>query len=202
MIGIGAFKMAHPGWLTLSPVVSSGLGSRTQHPVVVKRPFFRVPIQAVAATATASIKITRYSSADELENVLKESKGMYWAKSLLDYTYDYIDHHISTSSTPPPFEIPRVCFVDAGVALGYGQRTATASAGSRPGAKLADPTGGTVSAVYLLEEHITFGDNKEFTHDFRKFDIANRPSNFDSPVRVSHTQHSFTWMTRFLHQVR
>ncbi|KAG1767514.1 hypothetical protein EDD22DRAFT_844471 [Suillus occidentalis] len=29
MIGIGAFKTAHPGWLTLSPIVSSGLGSHS-----------------------------------------------------------------------------------------------------------------------------------------------------------------------------
>ncbi|KAG1887343.1 hypothetical protein F4604DRAFT_1675320 [Suillus subluteus] len=193
MIGIGAFKTAHPGWLTLSPVVSSGLGSRTQHPVVVKWPFFRVPIQAVAATATASIKIMRYSSVDKLKNVLKESKVMYWAKSLLNYTYDYIDHHISTSSTPPPFEIPRVRFVDAGVALGYGQRTATASAGSRPGAKLADTTGGTVSAVYLLEERITFGDNEEFTKFIHNMDCV--PSldadeyGYDLAVFLMFTQH-------------
>ncbi|KAG1876491.1 hypothetical protein DFJ58DRAFT_865615 [Suillus subalutaceus] len=171
MIGIGAFKTAHPGWLTLSPVVSSGLGSRTQHPVVVKRPFFRVPIQAVATTATASIKITRYSSADELKNVLKESNVMYWAKSLLDYTYDYIDHHISTSSTPPPFEIPRVRFIDAGVALGYGQRTATASAGSRPGAKQADTTGGTVSAIYLLEERISLVITRSLPNEYG-YDLA------------------------------
>jgi hypothetical protein len=36
MIWIGTFKTAHPGWLTLSPIVSSGLGSRSQHGVVVK----------------------------------------------------------------------------------------------------------------------------------------------------------------------
>ncbi|KAG1847778.1 hypothetical protein C8R48DRAFT_779121 [Suillus tomentosus] len=56
MIGISAFKTAHPGWLTLSPIVPSGLGSRSQHPVVIKRPFFRAPsTQATAATATLKI---------------------------------------------------------------------------------------------------------------------------------------------------
>ncbi|KAG1851897.1 hypothetical protein F4604DRAFT_1686725 [Suillus subluteus] len=107
MIGIGAFKTAHPG----------------------------APIQAVTATATVSLKITCYSSADELKNVLKESK-------------------VITSLIPLPFNIPRVHFVNASVALGYGQRTATASTGSKPGAK----PGGTVSAIYLLEEHITFDE--------------------------------------------
>ncbi|KAG1830675.1 hypothetical protein F4604DRAFT_1695416 [Suillus subluteus] len=161
MIGIGAFKTAHPG----------------------------APIQAVAATATASLKITCYSSADELKNVLKESKVMYWAKSLLDYTYNYIDHHISTSSIPPPFDIPRVRFIDAGVALGYGQHTATTSTGSKPGAK----PGGTVSAVYLLEEHITFGDNEEFTKFIHNMDCV--PSldadeyGYDLAVFLTFTQH-------------
>ncbi|KAG1811330.1 hypothetical protein EV424DRAFT_1542551 [Suillus variegatus] len=112
IIGIGAFKTAHPGWLTLSPIVSSSLGSRSQHGVIV-----------------------RYSTVDKLKHVLKESIVMYWAKSLLNYTYDYIDHHISTSPTPPPFEIPRVRFVDAGVALGYGQRSASSKPGDKSNTK-------------------------------------------------------------------
>ncbi|KAG1852800.1 hypothetical protein DFJ58DRAFT_402804, partial [Suillus subalutaceus] len=185
MIGIGAFKTAHPGWLTLSPIVSSGLGSRSQHDVVVKRPFYRVPPTSQAA---ASLKIVRYSSVDELKHVLKESIVMYWAKSLLNYTYDYIDHHISTSPTPPPFEIPRVRFVDAGVALGYGQR----SASSKPGDK-SNTKAGTVSAVYLLEERIVFDDNQEFTKFIHNMDYV--PSldedqyGYDLAVFLAFTQH-------------
>lgn len=185
MIGIGAFKTAHPGWLTLSPIVSSGLGSRSQHGVVVKRPFYRVPPTSQAAT---SLKIVRYSSVDELKHVLKESIVMYWAKSLLNYTYDYIDHHISTSPTPPPFEIPRVRFVDAGVALGYGQR----SASSKPGDK-SNTKAGTVSAVYLLEERIVFDDNQEFTKFIHNMDYV--PSldedqyGYDLAVFLAFTQH-------------
>ncbi|KAG1890317.1 hypothetical protein F4604DRAFT_1914864 [Suillus subluteus] len=149
MIGTGAFKTAHPGWLTLSPVVSSGLGSRTQHAVIVC-----------------------YSSADKLKHVLKESKVMYWAKSLLDYTYDYIDHHISTSSTPPPFEIP-----------------CPAQYGRKPG----DTKAGTVSAVYLLEEHILFDDNKVFTKFIHNMDCV--PSlnedeyGYNLAVFLAFTQH-------------
>jgi hypothetical protein len=164
MIGIGAFKTAHPEWLTLSPIVPSSLGSWSQHPVVVKRPFSRAPsTQATAATAT--LKIVQYSSADELKHVLKESKVMYWAKSLLDYTYNYIDHHIGISPTPLPFEIPHVCFVDAGVALGYGQRNAS----SKPGDK---SKAGVVSAVFLLEEPILFDDNEEFTKFIHNMDCV------------------------------
>lgn len=187
MIGIGAFKTAHPGWLTLSPIVPSGLGSRSQHPVVVKRPFFRPPsTQATAATAT--LKIVRYSSADELKHVLKESKVMYWAKSLLDYTYDYIDHHIGISPTPPPFEIPRVRFVDAGVALGYGQRNAS----SKPGDK-SNTKAGAVSAVFLLEESILFDDKEEFTKFIHNMDcvlsLDEDEYGYDLAVFLAFTQH-------------
>ncbi|KAG2067700.1 hypothetical protein BDR04DRAFT_1026524, partial [Suillus decipiens] len=106
-----------------------------------------------------------YSSVDKLKCVLKESIIKYWAKLLLNYTYDYIDYHISTSPTPPPFEIPHVCFIEAGVALGYGQ----CSASSKPGEK-SNTKAGTVSAVYLLEEHIVFDDNQEFTKFIHNMD--------------------------------
>jgi hypothetical protein len=125
---------------------------------------------------------------DELKHVLKESIVMYWAKSLLNYTYDYIDHHISTSPTPPPFDIPRVRFVDAGVALGYGQR----SASSKPGDK-SNTKAGTVSAVYLLEERIVFDDNQEFTKFIHNMDYV--PSldedqyGYDLAVFLAFTQH-------------
>lgn len=92
---------------------------------------------------------------------------MYWAKSLLDYTYDYIDHHIGTSSMPPPFEIPCVCFVDAGVALGYGQHNANSKKGEK-----SDTKAGTVLAVYLLEEHILFDDNEVFTKFIHNMDCV------------------------------
>ncbi|KAG2156879.1 uncharacterized protein EDB93DRAFT_1078941 [Suillus bovinus] len=186
MIGIGAFKTAHPGWLTLSPIVSSSLGSCSQHDVVVKRPFYRVPPTSQAAAS--SLKIVRYSSVDELKHVLKESIVMYWAKSLLNYTYDYIDHHISTSPTPLPFEIPHVHFVDAGVALGYGQRITS----SKPGEK-SNTKAGTVLAIYLLEEHIVFDDNQEFTNFIHNMDYM--PSldedqyGYDLAIFLTFTQH-------------
>ncbi|KAG2057527.1 hypothetical protein BDR06DRAFT_847880, partial [Suillus hirtellus] len=165
-IGISTFKTAHPGWLTLSPIIPSGLGSRFQHPVVIKQPFFRVP-STQATTTTATLKIVQYSSADELKHVLKESKVMYWAKSLLDYTYDYIDHHIAISPTEPPFEIPCVRFVDTGVTLGYGQRNTS----SKPGDK-SNTKAGAVSAVFLLKEPILFNNKEEFTKFIHNMDCV------------------------------
>lgn len=89
---------------------------------------------------------------------------MYWAKSLLDYTYDYINHHISMSPTPPPFQIPRVHFVDAGVALGFSQCNTCP--------KSADTKAGSVLAVYLLEERILFNDNEVFTKFIHNMDCV------------------------------
>ncbi|KAG1767515.1 hypothetical protein EDD22DRAFT_844472 [Suillus occidentalis] len=99
---------------------------------------------------------------------------MYWAKSLLNYTYDYIDHHISTSPTPPPFEIPHH------------------SASSKPGDK-SNTKAGTVSAVYLLEERIVFDNNQEFIKFIHNMDYV--PSlnedqyGYDLAVFLVFTQH-------------
>ncbi|KAG1869084.1 hypothetical protein C8R48DRAFT_553754, partial [Suillus tomentosus] len=61
----------------------------------------------------------RYALADELQKLLNESNVLYWAKSLLNFTYKYIDHCIDAASSHPSFQIPRVCFVDAGIALAF-----------------------------------------------------------------------------------
>ncbi|KAG2342758.1 hypothetical protein BDR05DRAFT_1000732 [Suillus weaverae] len=41
MLGAGAFKMAHPGWLSLTPLMKSGLGSIAGQAIAVKRPFHK-----------------------------------------------------------------------------------------------------------------------------------------------------------------
>ncbi|KAG2050502.1 hypothetical protein BDR06DRAFT_639561 [Suillus hirtellus] len=117
MIGIGAFKTAHPGWLTLLPLPSSGLGVRMQQVVVVKWPFHRNSSHDAAGCSI--LKISHYTLTDELKQLLKESNVLYWAKALLDFTYEYIYHCINTTLTPPSFQIPHVHFVEAGIALEF-----------------------------------------------------------------------------------
>ncbi|KAG1847777.1 hypothetical protein C8R48DRAFT_779120 [Suillus tomentosus] len=68
---------------------------------------------------------------------------------------------------PPPFEIPRVHFVDAGVALGYGQRNAS----SKPGDK-SNTKAGAVSAVFFLKEPILFDDKEKFTKFIHNMDCV------------------------------
>ncbi|KAG2043748.1 hypothetical protein BDR03DRAFT_850993 [Suillus americanus] len=175
MIGIGAFKTAHPGWLTLSPLPSNGLGVWTQQDVVVKRPFHRNSSHDAAGSST--LKILCYALTDELKQLLKESNVLYWAKALLDFTYEYIDYCINAASTPPSFQIPRVCFVEAGIALAFSHHSSN------------------IQAVYLLEERVTFDPTGDET--FTKF-IHNKdcgPSldedeyGYDLAVFLAFTQH-------------
>lgn len=191
MIGIGAFKTAHPGWLTLSPLSSSGLGSRAQQDVVVKRPFHRPPPHTPGSSI---LKISRYALPDEHEKLLNECNLLYWAKSLLDFTYEYIDHCINAAPTLPSFPIPRVRFVEAGIALAFSRHSSNTQ-GTSEQAPMADIKAGMFSAVYLLEERVTSGTPNDQT--FVKF-IHNKdygPSldedeyGYDLAVFLSFTQH-------------
>ncbi|KAG1785331.1 uncharacterized protein HD556DRAFT_1250036 [Suillus plorans] len=191
MIGIGAFKTAHPGWLTLSPLSSSGLGSRAQQVVVVKRPFHRPPSHAAGSS---TLKISRYALADEHEKLLNESNVLYWAKSLLNFTYEYIDHCVNAAPSPPSFQIPRVRFVDAGIALAFSHHSSNTQATSKQ-APMADVKAGMFSAVYLLEERVTSDtpDDQTFTKFIHNKDYG--PSldedeyGYDLAVFLAFTQH-------------
>ncbi|KAG2029448.1 hypothetical protein BDR03DRAFT_1018380 [Suillus americanus] len=144
-IGIGGFKTANAGWLTLTAPPRTGLGSVTRHKVVVKRPFDKVFPTTVKA---GPYKVGRYSLVDELRKLFIEANVLYWSKSLLKLTYDFIDCSIAFSPEPPPFMVPCVRFVEAGLALCHHQ------GGSKPGVKT-----GSTRAVFLLEELIEGGDD-------------------------------------------
>ncbi|KAG2028798.1 hypothetical protein BDR03DRAFT_1019335 [Suillus americanus] len=103
-------------------------------------------------------KIARYSLAKELSKLFREANVLYWAKSLLKLTYDFIDHCIASSSEPPPFQIPPVCFVEAGLALAHDQ------GGSKPGGKT-----GSTCAVFLLKEFID-SDREDFVKFIHNMD--------------------------------
>ncbi|KAG1847442.1 hypothetical protein C8R48DRAFT_545804, partial [Suillus tomentosus] len=78
--------------------------------------------------------------------LFKEANVLYWARALLTFSYEYIDHCISNSSEPPPFHIPRLRFVEAGLALSHDQ--------VQPGQK-SKSTIRMPRAGYLVEELIT-----------------------------------------------
>ncbi|KAF8444486.1 hypothetical protein L210DRAFT_3393781 [Boletus edulis BED1] len=104
-----------------------------------------------------------FSLGEEANRLHWEANILYWAKVLLKLTYDYIDHCIDNANQPPLFEIPRLCFVDARLLVGF-------SEGPLPnaGASGKQKSGG-FSSVYLAEEVITStgGDDKfvKFIHN-------------------------------------
>ncbi|KAG1760646.1 hypothetical protein EDD22DRAFT_848322 [Suillus occidentalis] len=155
MLGAGGFKTAHPGWLSLTPLVESGLGSIPGQNVAVKRPFHKV----FPSASSFMYKIGRFSSVDEIAKLFKEANVLYWSRSLLQLTYAFIDRCIAASDEPPPFNIPRVRFIDAGLAFSYSQRD---SKPTRAGSKT-----GSTCAGYLVEELIEGGSDAflKFIHN-------------------------------------
>ncbi|KAG1770854.1 hypothetical protein EV702DRAFT_1202184 [Suillus placidus] len=159
MLGAGGFKTAHPGWISLAPLVENGLGSIPGQNVAVKRPFHKV----FPSASSFMYKIGRFSLVDEIAKLFKEANVLHWSHSLLQLTYAFIDRCIASSDDPPPFNIPRVRFVDAGLAFSYSQRD---SKPTRAGSKT-----GSTCAGYLVEELIEGGSDT-----FLKF-IHNMDSN-------------------------
>ncbi|KAG2751397.1 hypothetical protein P692DRAFT_201686544, partial [Suillus brevipes Sb2] len=154
-LGAGGFKTAHPGWLSLTPLVESGLGSIPGQNVAVKRPFHKV----FPSASSFMYKIGRFSSVDEIAKLFKEANVLYWSCSLQQLTYAFIDRCIAASDEPPPFNIPRVRFIDAGLAFSYSQRDSKPTrAGSKTGSKCAG---------YLVEELIEGGSDTflKFIHN-------------------------------------
>ncbi|KAG1741219.1 hypothetical protein EDD22DRAFT_786753 [Suillus occidentalis] len=177
---MGEFKTAHQGWLTLTPPPVSGFGSVAHQEIVVKQLFEQVYPHGVS---TGPFKIGRFSMADELPKLFKEANVLYWASSLLQLTYDFIDCRL-TSSCPPPFAIPRVRFVEAGLALAFVQGPAVAS---KPASKTCP-----IRACYLLEELIVGGDDVflKFIHNMDANPLLDELDyGYDLAVFFSFTQH-------------
>ncbi|KAG1822234.1 hypothetical protein DFJ58DRAFT_618251, partial [Suillus subalutaceus] len=71
--------------------------------------------------ASLDFKIGRFAPKDESAKLFREANVLYWAKALLGLVYDVIDCAVAGASEPVPFDIPRVRFVKAGLALSYYQ---------------------------------------------------------------------------------
>ncbi|KAG1730994.1 hypothetical protein EDB19DRAFT_1912656 [Suillus lakei] len=179
LIGVGGFKTAHSGWLTLMAPPKIGPGSVAHDKIVVKRPYHKV--FATPTTTTGPYKIAHYSLVDELSRLFKEANILYWVKSLLKLTYDFIDRCVASSSEPPPFPIPQVRFVEGGLALAYFQGD------RKPGGET-----GSTCAVFLLEEFIN-SDGEDFVKFIHNMDanplIDYDEYGYDLAVFFSFTQH-------------
>ncbi|KAG6370829.1 hypothetical protein JVT61DRAFT_11041 [Boletus reticuloceps] len=111
IIGVGGFKLAQIAQLMLTPLRPFGLGSQANHEIVIKRPF--VPQD----TPVPKPPYERFTFEDEGKMLYRESNVLYWAHSLMKLTYDFIDHRIHSAPSPPPFDVPRLRFVEAGLVL-------------------------------------------------------------------------------------
>lgn len=182
MLGAGAFKTAHPGWLTLFSPPSSGLGSQTRHDVAVKRAYYKANPPGTSK-ASVKCKIGRYALADEVPKLLKEGNVLYWAWSLLQLTYDFIDRSIISASELPPFKIPQVRFVDAGLAFAFGPL---------PAPKASSSMTSSARAVYLVEELIP-GRNEDFLKYVHNMDsnplLDESDDGYDLALFFTFTQH-------------
>jgi hypothetical protein len=102
----------------------------------------------------------RPSLGEESKRLYHEANVLYWAKALFKMTYNYVDRAVQDVDKPPPFEIPCLHFVDAGLLLAYAKHP-NAPSGPFSGKWKA----GMLSSVYLTEEVISTSG----THDFVKF---------------------------------
>lgn len=103
-------------------------------------------------------------------------------------TYNYVDRVVQDAEEPPPFEIPRLRFVDAGLLLAYAEH---------PNAALGPFSGkwkaGTLSSVYLAEEVIPTSCTNSFVKFIHNGDAAPcdllDPANNETAEFLSFTQH-------------
>ncbi|KAI6145854.1 hypothetical protein BKA82DRAFT_1009356 [Pisolithus tinctorius] len=75
-------------------------------------------------------------------------------------TYNFIDNAIASATSPPPFDIPCLRFVEASLALAHSQISK---------GPVKPKFGGTLCGVYLLEEKIE-GGNGAFTKYIHNMD--------------------------------
>ncbi|KIO04835.1 hypothetical protein M404DRAFT_142121, partial [Pisolithus tinctorius Marx 270] len=95
-----------------------------------------------------------YALQDESNILYREANALYWAKALLQMTYQFVDRAVEDTKVPPPFEIPRLHFVDAGLLFAY-----------------SDPSS-IVNVAYLVEKLIHMSSDDEFVKYIHNGDAA------------------------------
>jgi Alpha-kinase family len=139
-LGIGMFKTAHFGQLSLTPLATDGLGISANQHVAIKRPYRRNIGRGkeVDIDMLPPRDLGRFAFDTELKKVLSEANLLYWASSLMAFTYDFIARDIAASPYPPPFDIPALRYVNGAVAI----------------AQIPSNSKGPTFHVYLVEEFI------------------------------------------------
>ena len=118
-VGAGAFKTAYTATLVLS---------------CLKQPYLHHVNQPLSGLFKCM------DTKEESKKIFCEVNVLYWVKALFKLTEDLIAQKIAKACEPPPFAIPSIQFVEAGLAIFY--------ATNPRGAKV------TVNNTYLCEELI------------------------------------------------
>ncbi|KAI6102259.1 hypothetical protein F5141DRAFT_984319, partial [Pisolithus sp. B1] len=95
---------------------------------------------------------------DESSILYCEANMLYWAKALLKMTYDFIDCAVQGAEASPPFNIPHLHFVDAGLLLMYSSAAVALPEGSKCPAK----PSGMVCTMFLAKELIPTMSDADF----------------------------------------
>ncbi|KAI5998324.1 hypothetical protein F5J12DRAFT_784910 [Pisolithus orientalis] len=162
IIGVGAFKMAQIAQLNLSPLRDMGIGSSPNNHIVLKRPYIDDhPVEVKPP-------FTHYALQDKSNILYRKANTLYWAKALLQMMYQFIDHAVEDTKVPPPFEIPHLHFVDAGLLFAYLDVPAETERGS---GKPSKPSS-IVNVTYLVEELIHTSSDDEFVKYIHNGDVA------------------------------
>ena len=162
LIGVGAFMTVQSAQLMLSPLRDLGIGSSPNHRIVLKRPFINDDPTEVGPP------FAHYVLKDETNLLYHEANALYWVKALLQMTYRFIDHAIEDGRVPPPFEIPCLHFVDAGLLFAYSDVSLATAEGTGQPVK----PSGTVNIAYLSEEFIPMSLDEEFVKYIHNGDAA------------------------------
>ncbi|KAI6002441.1 hypothetical protein F5J12DRAFT_723048, partial [Pisolithus orientalis] len=148
IIGVRAFKMAQIVQLNLSPLRDMGIGSSPNDRIILKRLYINNhPVEVKPP-------FTHYALQDKSNILYCEANALYWAKALLQMTYQFVDHAVKDTKVPPPFEIPCLHFVDVGLLFAY-----------------LDPSS-IVNVTYLVEELIPTSSDDEFVKYIHNGDAA------------------------------
>jgi len=164
ILGVSAFKTAQSAQLMLSPLTRSGMGSSPNYEIVLKWPYINDNPEEPAGPP-----FSWFALKDKSNILYREANVLYWAKALLKMTYEFIDHAVDFAMEPPPFDIPCLCFVDAGLLLAYSNAPAT----TKDSGLLLVKTSAIVSMMYLGKELIPISsDGKDFVKYIHNGDAA------------------------------
>ncbi|KAJ7767592.1 hypothetical protein B0H14DRAFT_2402736 [Mycena olivaceomarginata] len=126
-----------------------------------------------AKNSSGNWVVSRFPYADEYSKTVQEANLLYWASSLMDFAYSAMALCVSNANKPPPFTIPQLRFVHAGVAVSHDQASGTNISNTS-----------SIQRTYLVEEFIHSGSdgftkfvhngsaNLLVDHDDPRFEIA------------------------------